>query len=163
MVSKSSRRSLIKDAVKNFKDKIDVYFVFFVFRKRKDTMGMHTDFIGTLTTSRPLTSEEFTEYRNEYCDSDMYLIFVKGSTDKLEGPCCNKVAGYVDMKKGFLDTLYWLKSKGITLTGRITYAYEDIFTDEIGVGFGAFVATPEKVTYYRLDFNGLQIVSDIID
>jgi len=124
---------------------------------------MHTNFIGTLTTSRPLTSEEFTEYRNEYCDSDMYLIFVEGSTNKLEGPCGNKVAGYVDMKKGFLDTLHWLKSKGITLTGRITYAYEDIFTDEIGGGFGAFEAFPWRVTHYKLDVHSLKIVSDIID
>jgi hypothetical protein len=55
-----------------------------------------------------------------------------------------------------------MKSKGITLTGRITYAYEDMFTDDIEGGFGAFVATPENVTHYKLDIHGLQIVSNVI-
>jgi hypothetical protein len=125
-------------------------------------MGMYTQFIGTLTTSRPLTPEELKEYEDLSC-KDMYLIFVyDGSNNKLEGPSYSKVAGYVDMEKGFLDTLHWLKSKDVTLTGRINYAFEDIFTDDIHGGFGAFVATPENVTYYKLDFNGLQIVSNVI-
>jgi len=127
-------------------------------------MGMYTQFFGTLTTSRPLTHEELKEYEDTLSKSDdMYLIFVYDrSNNKLEGPCDSKVAGYVDMEKGFLDTLHWLKSKDVTLTGRINYAYEDIFTDDIHGGFGAFVATPENVTYYKLDFNGLQIVSNVI-
>ena len=124
-------------------------------------MGMRTDFYGTLTTSRPLTPEELKEYRGVYCKSDdMYLRFVEGSNSELEGPCSEKVAGYVDMVKGFLDTLYWLKSKDITITGRCNYAYEDVFTEG---GLGAFVATAENVTYYKLDFNGLKMVSYVID
>lgn len=124
---------------------------------------MRTDFSGTLTTSRPLTSDELKEYENASSNSDdMYLMFEEGSTNELVGPEGCKVAGYVDMEKGFLDTLHWMKSKGITLSGRINYVYEDMFTDEIGGGFGAFVATSENVTYYKLDFNGLKIVSNII-
>jgi hypothetical protein len=129
-------------------------------------MGMYTKFSGTLTTSRPLTHEELKEYEDTLSKSDdMYLIFVYDddvSNNKLEGVCDSKVAGYVDMEKGFLDTLHWLKSKGVTLTGRIDYAYEDIFTENIHGGFGAFVATPENVTYSKLDVNGLQIVSNVI-
>jgi hypothetical protein len=127
-------------------------------------MGMYTQFFGTLTTSRPLTPEELKEYEDTSSKSDdMYLIFVyDGSNNKLEGPCDCKVAGYVDMERGFLDTLHWMQSKRITLTGRINYAYEDMFTDVIGGGFGAFVAFPWCVTYYKLDFNGLQIVSNVI-
>ncbi len=120
-------------------------------------------FMGTLTTSRPLTREEINEYNKVGSESiDMYLGFVDDSMNQLEGPRDTKQDDYVDVKQGFLETFHWLKSKDITLTGRITYACEDIFTDEIGVGFGAFVATPENVTYYELDFNGLQIVSNII-
>jgi len=125
-------------------------------------MGTPTDFDGTLTTSRSLTPEELKEYESYLSNSeDMYLIFVEGSTNKLEGPSDHKVVGYVDMEKGFLDTLHWMKSKCITLSGRINYVY-DIFADEIGYGFGAFVATPENVTYYKLDFNGLKIISNVI-
>jgi hypothetical protein len=127
-------------------------------------MGMYTEFFGTVTTSRPLTPDELKEYEDTSSKSDdMYLIFVyDGSNNKLEGPCHSKIAGYVDMEKGFLDTLHWMKSKGITLTGRINYAYEDMFTDVIGGGFGAFVAFPWCVTYYKLDFHGLKMVSNVI-
>jgi hypothetical protein len=126
-------------------------------------MGMCTEFFGTLTTSRPLTPDELKEYKLTYSKSeDMYLMFVEGSTNELEGPSGHKIAGYVDMEKGFLDTLHWMKSKGITLTGRVNYAYEDMFTDVIGGGFGAFVALPWRVTYYKLDFHGLKMVSNII-
>ena len=66
------------------------------------------------------------------------------------------------MIEGFMKTFNWLNSKGITLTGRINYASEDIFSDAIGGGFGAFVVTSENVTYYKLDLNGLQIISTVI-
>ena len=72
------------------------------------------------------------------------------------------MVGYVDMEKGFLDTLNWMKSKGITLTGRISYSSDYILSEDIGLGFGAFVATPEQVTYHKLDFNGLTVVSSVI-
>jgi len=126
-------------------------------------MGVLTQFYGTLTTSRCLTAEELSEYTSAlYASNDMYLLFVDGSNNKLEGPSDQKVVGYVDMEKGFLDTLNWMKSKGITLIGRINYVCEDMFSDYIGGGFGAFVATPEDVTYHKLDFNGLKMVSDVI-
>jgi hypothetical protein len=126
-------------------------------------MGMRTEFFGTLTASRPLTPDELKEYEDTSSKSeDMYLMFAEGSTNELEGPSGHKIAGYVDMEKGFLDTLHWMKSKGITLTGRVNYAYEDMFTDVIGGGFGAFVALPWRVTYYKLDFHGLKMVSNII-
>ena len=125
---------------------------------------MRTDFLGTLTTSRPLTPEELKEYNEAYdlYDLDMYLVFVDGSNSKMTGPEEEKVCGYVDMEKGFLNTLNWMKNKGITLTGRINYAYEDIFAEGVGDGFGAFVATPENVTYHKLDFTGLKMVSSVI-
>jgi hypothetical protein len=94
---------------------------------------------------------------------DMYLGFVDDSMNQLEGPRDTKQDDYVDVKQGFLETFHWMKSKGISLTGRITYAYGDIFIDEIGVGFGAFEAFPWRVTHYKLDVRGLKIVSDIID
>jgi len=126
-------------------------------------MGMYTQFIGTLSTSRALTVEELAEYENAVCTSDdMYLMFFNGSNNELEGASDQKVAGYVDMEKGFLDTLNWMNSRGITLTGRVNYVYEDMFTDIIGGGFGAFVATPENVTYHKLDFTGLTMVSNVI-
>jgi len=129
-------------------------------------MGMYTQFIGTLTTSRPLTAEELEQYENElnnYYRTNMYLMFSSGSNDELEGPEGGvKVCGYVDMEAGFMNTVNWLKSKNITLSGRINYAYEDIFTEEIGGGFGAFVVTPECVTYHKLDFNGLQMISTVL-
>jgi len=121
-------------------------------------------FIGTLTTSRPLTHEEINEYNKVGSESiDMYLGFVDDSMNQLEGPRDTKQDDYVDVKQGFLETLHWMKSKDITLTGRITYAYEDIFTDEIGGGFGAFEAFPWCVTHYKLDVHGLKIVSDVIN
>ena len=124
---------------------------------------MYTQFMGTLRTSRPLTKDELEEYENVVIKSeDMYLMFFNGSNNELEGASDQKVAGYVNMETGFLDTLNWMKSKGIMLTGRINYVYEDMFTSEIGGGFGAFVATPEQVTYHKLDFNGLTIVSNVI-
>jgi hypothetical protein len=124
---------------------------------------MFTKFTGTLTTSRPLTTEELKEYGDVYSKSDdMYLIFVEESPNILKGPRYSNVTGYIDMEKGFLETLHWLKSKNITFSGRINYAHENVFVDYIGVGFGAFVATPENVTYYKLDFNGLQIISNVI-
>jgi hypothetical protein len=126
-------------------------------------MREQQNFIGTLTTSRPLTPEEINDYNNVGSRSiDMYLTFVDDSTNKLEGPRDTKQDDYVDVKQGFLETLNWLKSKDITLTGRITYAYGDMFVDETGGEFGAFVATPDNVTHYKLDVHGLQIVSDII-
>jgi len=92
-------------------------------------------FIGTLTTSRPLTREEINEYNRVGSESiNMYLGFVDDSMNQLEGPKDTKQDDYVDVKEGFLETLHWMKSKDITLTGRITYAYEDMFIDEIGVG-----------------------------
>jgi len=124
-------------------------------------MGMRTDFLGTLTTSRPLTEEELAEYNESY-DLDMYLIFVDGSKNTMTGPEEEKVCGYVDMEQGFINTMNWMKSKGITLTGRINYAYEDIFANGVGDGFGAFVVTPENVTYHKFDFNGLKMVSSVI-
>jgi len=127
-------------------------------------MGMYTEFLGTLTTSRPLTKEEITEYNDrlgEY-ESDMYLIFEEGSNNELRGPDCSKVVGYVDMEKGFMNTFNWMKSKGIELTGRINYAYEDIFTNDIGGGFGAFVVFPWRAIYYKFDFQGLKIISTVI-
>jgi len=124
-------------------------------------MGITTDFIGTLTTSRPLTDAEIKEYEDAR-NNDMYLIFVEGSNNELEGPQDEKVAGYVDMEKGFMATLNWLKSKGITLIGRINYSSEYILSEHIGLGFGAFVATPENVTYHKLDFTNLQMVSSVI-
>jgi hypothetical protein len=126
-------------------------------------MGIITTFYGNLTTSRPLTIEELNEYNDVSSKSEnMYLIFVDGSTTELEGPYDCKIVGYIDVEKGFLDTLHWLKSKGITLSGRINYCSEDVFSDYIGGWFGAFVATSENVTCYELDFNGLQIVSNVI-
>ena len=124
---------------------------------------MYTQFMGTLRTSRPLTKDELEEYENVVIKSeDMYLMFFNGSNNELEGASDQKVAGYVNMETGFLDTLNWMKSKGITLTGRINYVYEDMFTSEIGGGFGAFVVTPEQVTYHKLDFDGLTMVSNVI-
>jgi hypothetical protein len=126
-------------------------------------MGTYTYFVGTLRTSRPLTADELAEYENAVNKSeDMYLMFFNGSNNKLEGASDQKVAGYVDMEKGVLDTLNWMKSKGITLTGRISYSSDYILEEDIGLGFGAFVATPEQVTYHKLDFNGLTIVSSVI-
>jgi len=121
-------------------------------------------FIGTLTTSRPLTREEIHEYNNVGSESiNMYLGFLDDSMNQLEGPRDTKQDDYVDVKEGFLETLNWMKSKGISLTGRITYACEDMFTHEIGGGFGAFVAFPWCVRHYKLDVHGLQIVSEIIN
>lgn len=93
----------------------------------------------------------------------MYLGFVDDSMNQLEGPRDTKQDDYVDVKQGFLETLNWMKSKDISLTGRITYAYEDMFIDEIGGGFGAFEAFPWFVTHYELDVHGLKIVSDVIN
>jgi hypothetical protein len=124
-------------------------------------MGVITEFMGELTTSRSLTSEELAEYKNKLNDEyDMYLIFT--SSNRLEGPESAKVVGYIDMVDGFMKTFTWLNSKGITLSGRINYACEDIFSEAIGGGFGAFVVTPENVTYYTLDLNGLQMISTVI-
>ena len=124
-------------------------------------MGVITDFMGQMTTSRSLTDEEMAEYKNELDDSyDMYLIF--GSSNTLDGPESAKVVGYVDMVDGFMKTFNWLTSKGITLSGRINYACENIFSEAIGGGIGAFVATPEHVTYYQLDLNGLKMISNVI-
>jgi hypothetical protein len=121
-------------------------------------------FMGTLTTSRPLTREEINEYNKVGSESiDMYLGFVDDSMNQLEGPRDTKQDDYVDVKQGFLETFHWLKSKDITLTGRITYACEDIFTDEIGGGFGAFEVFPWCVTHYKLDAHGLKIVSEVIN
>jgi hypothetical protein len=126
-------------------------------------MGTYTYFVGTLRTSRPLTADELAEYENAVNKSeDMYLMFFNGSNNELEGASDQKVAGYVNMEKGFLDTLNWMKSKGITLTGRISYSSDYILSEDIGLGFGAFVATPEQVTYHKLDFDGLTVVSDVI-
>lgn len=135
--------------------------MFFITTKTKTKMGMYTEFLGSLSTSRPLTTEELEEYENAMGD-DMYLTFFNGSNNKLEGSSDEKVVGYVDMEKGFMDTVNWMKSKGITLTGRINYVYEDMFTSEIGGGFGAFVVTPEQVIYHKLDFDGLTMVSNVI-
>ena len=118
--------------------------------------------MGTLTTSRPLTTEELEEYEhelNDYYRTNMYLMFSEGSYNELQGIQEAKVCGYVDMEAGFMNTVNWLKSKNITLSGRINYVYEDMFTEEIGGGFGAFVVTAECVTYHKLDFNGLQMIS----
>jgi len=124
---------------------------------------MYTYFVGALRTSRPLTADELAEYENAVNESeDMYLMFFNGSNNELEGASDQKVAGYVDMETGFLDTLNWMKSKGITLTGRVSYSNDYILSEHIGLGFGAFVATPEQVTYHKLDFNGLTIVSSVI-
>jgi hypothetical protein len=126
-------------------------------------MGMRTDFLGSLTTSRPLTPEELQEYENAQNNSDdMYLTFQHSSNNQLQGPDYEKVCGYVDMEQGFMNTLNWLKAKDITLSGRINYVYENMFTAEIGGGFGAFVATHECVKYYKLDFINLQMVSSVI-
>ena len=126
-------------------------------------MGMRTDFLGNLITSRPLTPKELQEYENAQNNSDnMYLIFVEGSNNQLQGIEDSKVCGYVDMEQGFMNTLHWLKGKGITLSGRINYVYEDVFADGVGDGFGAFVVTPECVTYHKLDFNNLKMVSSVI-
>lgn len=127
-------------------------------------MGMYTQFMGTLTTSRPLTREELAEY-NDSVDKEeleLYLVFVYGSANTLEGLSDHKICGYLDMEQGFINTVNWMKAKGITLSGRINYVYEDMFTDIIGGGFGAFVVTPENVTYHKLDFNGLTMISDVI-
>ena len=124
-------------------------------------MGMRTDFLGTLATSRALTPEELKEYKDcqENYDSDMYLTFVSNS--ELGEPDYEKVCGYMDMEKGFMSTLNWLQTKGITLSGRINYV-SAMFSDIVGGGFGAFVATPENVTNYKLDFTNLKMVSSII-
>jgi hypothetical protein len=127
-------------------------------------MGMRTEFNGTLTTSRPLTEDELQEYKNaqrnhELNQSEMYLSFVDDSNDTLQGP---EDGRYFYIVKGFVTTLDWMKSKGITLSGRINYVYEDMFIEIIGEGFGAFVVTPEKTTYYQLDFDGLQIISSVV-
>lgn len=125
---------------------------------------MYTQFMGTLTTSRPLTREELAEY-NDSVDKEeleLYLVFVYGSANTLEGLSDHKICGYLDMEQGFINTVNWMKAKGITLSGRINYVYEDMFTDIIGGGFGAFVVTPENVTYHKLDFNGLTMISDVI-
>jgi hypothetical protein len=125
-------------------------------------MGMLTDFMGNLTTSRPLTQEELEEYQNlRYSKEDVYLLFEDGSNNKLCGPEGEKLCGYVDMEKGFLDTYLWMKSKDIKLTGRINYVSEYMLTDFVG-GFGAFVATDDNVTYHKFDFNGLKMISTII-
>lgn len=92
----------------------------------------------------------------------MYLLFT--SSNILEGIEEAKVAGYIDMEQGFMKTLNWLKSKDITFTGRINYTSNYILSHDVdvGLGFGAFVATAENVTYYKLDFKGLKIVSNVI-
>jgi hypothetical protein len=125
-------------------------------------MGMRTDFLGTLTTNRPLSPEELKEYKDsqEVYESDMYLTFISNS--ELGEPDYEKVCGYMDMEKGFMTTLNWLQTRGITLSGRINYVYEDVFSDVVGGGLGAFVATPEKVTYYKFDFANLKMVSSVI-
>jgi hypothetical protein len=125
-------------------------------------MGMRTDFLGTLITSRPLTPWELKEYKDyqEDYELDMYLTFISNS--ELGEPEYEKVCGYMDMEKGFMSTLNWLETRGITLSGRINYVYEDMFSDIVGGGFGAFVATPENVTYYKFDFTNLKMVSSII-
>jgi hypothetical protein len=126
-------------------------------------MGMRTDFLGNLITSRPLTPEELQEYENAQNNSDdMYLTFQDGSNNELQGSDYEKVCGYVDMEQGFMNTFHWLKAKDITLSGRINYAYEDVFANGVGDGFGAFVATPECVKYHKFDFTNLQIVSSVI-
>ena len=124
-------------------------------------MGTRTDFLGTLTTSRPLTPEELEEYKDsqEDYESDMYLTFVSNS--ELGEPDYEKVCGYMDIEKGFMSTLNWLQTRGITLSGRINYV-SAMFSDVVGGGFGAFVATPENVMYYKLDFTNLKMVSSII-
>jgi hypothetical protein len=129
------------------------------------TMGMYTQFTGTLTTSRPLTQEELDDYQKEldnYDITSMYLIFVDGSRNELQGIENAKVCGYLDMKEGFMNTVNWMKYNGIKLYGRINYVYEDMFTDVIGGGFGAFVVTHENVTYHQLDFNGLKMISNVV-
>lgn len=123
-------------------------------------MGVITDFSGILNTSRHLTKEELKEYNDELNNEEMYLFFTSSNT--LQGIESAKVAGYIDMEEGFMKTLNWLKSKGITFTGRINYSSEYIFDEDIGLGFGAFVATNENVTYYKLDTAGLKIVSNVI-
>ena len=128
-------------------------------------MGMYTQFMGTLITSRPLTPEEIAEYNTElddYYRTNMYLIFLDGSNNELQGIQDAKVCGYLDMEIGFMSTINWLKNKGITVSGRINYVYEDMFTNVIGGGFGAFVVTSETVTYHKLDFDGLKMVSHVI-
>jgi hypothetical protein len=126
-------------------------------------MGVTTEFIGSLVTSRPLTPNELKEYAHEQNkDNDMYLTFLDGSNNEIQGPEDNKIAGYMDMEEGFMKTFHWMKSKGIKLSGRISYASDYILSDVIGDGFGAFVATPENVTYHKLDFDGLKMVSNVI-
>jgi hypothetical protein len=127
-------------------------------------MGMYTQFTGNLTTSRPLTCEELAEYNDsvEKYELEMYLVFVYGSANTLEGLSDHKICGYLDMEQGFINTVNWMKAKGISLTGRINYAYEDVFSEIIGGGLGAFVVTPENVTYHKLDLNELKMVSDVI-
>jgi hypothetical protein len=114
-------------------------------------------FTGTLTTSRPLTTEELKEYEDVYSKSDdMYMTFVEG----LEGPCYSKVSRYVDMKKGFLETVDFLKSKDITFHMWIDYAnLENGFIGYIELGGGAI---PENVICYKLDFNGVQHHPNVI-
>jgi hypothetical protein len=124
-------------------------------------MGVMTEFMGKFTTSRPLTQEELKEYKDVLNkDEDMFLLFT--SSNELEGIESAKVAGYIDMEQGFMKTLNWLKSKDITFTGRINYSSDYILSEDLGLGFGAFVATPENVTYHKLDFTGLKIVSNVI-
>lgn len=126
-------------------------------------MGMYTDFLGTLTTSRPLTPKEVEEYKDALNkDDEMYLVFSDDSRIEVKGPEHAKVCGYLNMEEGFMKTVNWMKHRGITLYGRINYASEYIFYEDIGLGFGAFVVTPENVTYYKLDFNGLKMVSNVI-
>jgi len=124
----------------------------------QDKMEMFT---GTLTTSRPLTTEELKEYGDVYSKShDMYMTFVEGSPNELEGPCYSKVSRYVDMKKGFHETIDFLKSKDITFHMWIDYAnLENGFIGYIEFGFGAI---PENVTCYKLDFNGVQHHPNVI-
>jgi len=124
-------------------------------------MGVITNFDGKFTTSRPLTAAELMEYEDALNnDNDMFLLFT--SSNELQGIEEAKVAGYIDMEQCFMKTLTWLKSKDINFAGRINYSSDYIFEDHVGLGFGAFVATPENVTYYKLDLAGLKIVSNII-
>jgi len=124
-------------------------------------MGVITNFDGNFTTSRPLTADELKEYKDALNnDNDMFLLFT--SSNELQGIEEAKVAGYIDMEQGFMKTLTWLKSKDITFTGRINYSSDYILSEDVGLGFGAFVATPENVTYHKLDLAGLKIVSNVI-
>ena len=132
--------------------------------KKQGNMGLYTSFTGELTTSRPLTREELAEYNASVEEEvlELYLVFVEGSANTLEGLSDHKICGYLDMEQGFINTVNWMKAKGITLTGRINYAYENPFSEIVGGGLGAFVVTPENVTYHKLDFNELKMVSDVI-